>query len=374
MSKELKSISSEITSEDLSIIGISSPLSGLSLAQTINSLFNSNLRLCKDFEHYDKDENKSFPFRNYYYLNKNDHLSHFLISNKNKDNKFIINTNVKYDYIYVIIGRDNKSCASNFIEKTKGVDNILLVRNIHPTPTTKEHFKKQNTQTQQTSLFEQKITPIVSNKKPAPKKQKVGIVVEHFIEDIDFYLEKIMTNKRIFLAYNIVFNKELLGIIKQIHSFLSKENIDSTQKNNYHLTIEFVGDSTTKQVNNIIAASSEVLNNFKEIEIEIDKVSVFENSPKDIVIWFGIKENQTLKDLNIQINNEYTKVIPIEKREFIPHITITKIKKAESNSEIIKHIQSLFNIQPQKLILRNPILYESVSIGNKMRYDIVKMF
>ena len=143
MSKELKSISSEITSNELSIIGISTTLNGLSLAQSINSLLNTDLRLCKDFESYNKENNQSYCFKNYHYSNNIHHLKHFLISNKNNENKLLLKTHIKFDYIYVIIGRDNKICASEFRDKVKKVQNIQLIQNVYPTTTSKDQLKQE---------------------------------------------------------------------------------------------------------------------------------------------------------------------------------------------------------------------------------------
>ncbi len=375
MSKELKSISSEITSNELSIIGISTTLNGLSLAQSINSLLNTDLRLCKDFESYNKEENQSYCFKNYHYSNNIHHLKHFLISNKNNDNKLLIKTHIKFDYIYVIIGRDNKICASEFKDKIKKVQNIQLIQNVYPTTTSKDQLKQEEKTAKILDIFGNPSITSNKTKKSSTKKLETGIAVKQFIDDIDYYLENVMSNKRIFLAYNVVLNNEVIYTIDKLKNHFSKQNISLIPKENYHLTLQYVGESTFKQLNNIIFSTKEILDQSQNIEVEIDKIHYFHTNDNDLTLFLSIKDNATLEQTYKTIHNEYLKLnLSLSLRKFVPHITIAKIHGVENISLLKQEIDTLFKISPLKLQLSKPILFESVSIGNKVRYDIVKLF
>ena len=375
MSKELKSISSEITSNELSIIGISTTLNGLSLAQSINSLLNTDLRLCKDFESYNKEENQSYCFKNYHYSNNIHHLKHFLISNKNNDNKLLIKTHIKFDYIYVIIGRDNKICASEFRDKIKKVQNIQLIQNVYPTTTSKDQLKQEEKTAKILDIFGNPSITSNKTKKSSTKKLETGIAVKQFIDDIDYYLENVMSNKRIFLAYNVVLNNEVIYTIDKLKNHFSKQNISLIPKENYHLTLQYVGESTFKQLNNIIFSTKEILDQSQNIEVEIDKIHYFHTNDNDLTLFLSIKDNATLEQTYKTIHNEYLKLnLSLSLRKFVPHITIAKIHGVENISLLKQEIDTLFKISPLKLKLSKPILFESVSIGNKVRYDIVKLF
>ena len=375
MSKELKSISSEITSNELSIIGISTTLNGLSLAQSINSLLNTDLRLCKDFESYNKEENQSYCFKNYHYSNNIHHLKHFLISNKNNENKLLLKTHIKFDYIYVIIGRDNKICASEFRDKVKKVQNIQLIQNVYPTTTSKDQLKQEEKTAKILDIFGNSSITSKKTKKTSTKKLETGIAVKQFIDDIDYYLENVMSNKRIFLAYNVVLNNEVIYTIDKLKNHFSKQNISLIPKENYHLTLQYVGESTFKQLNNIIFSTKEILDQSQNIEVEIDKIHYFHTKDNDLTLVLNIKDNATLEQTYKTIHNEYLKLnLSLSLRKFVPHITIAKIHGVENISLLKQEIDTLFKISPLKLQLSKPILFESVSIGNKVRYDIVKLF
>ncbi len=375
MSKELKSISSEITSNELSIIGISTTLNGLSLAQSINSLLNTDLRLCKDFESYNKENNQSYCFKNYHYSNNIHHLKHFLISNKNNENKLLLKTHIKFDYIYVIIGRDNKICASEFRDKVKKVQNIQLIQNVYPTTTSKDQLKQEEKTAKILDIFGNPSITSNKTKKSSTKKLETGIAVKQFIDDIDYYLENVMSNKRIFLAYNVVLNNEVIYTIDKLKNHFSKQNISLIPKENYHLTLQYVGESTFKQLNNIIFSTKEILDQSQNIEVEIDKIHYFHTKDNDLTLVLNIKDNATLEQTYKTIHNEYLKLnLSLSLRKFVPHITIAKIHGVENISLLKQEIDTLFKISPLKLKLSKPILFESVSIGNKVRYDIVKLF
>lgn len=375
MSKELKSISSEITSNELSIIGISTTLNGLSLAQSINSLLNTDLRLCKDFESYNKENNQSYCFKNYHYSNNIHHLKHFLISNKNNENKLLLKTHIKFDYIYVIIGRDNKICASEFRDKVKKVQNIQLIQNVYPTTTSKDQLKQEEKTAEILDIFGNSSITSKKTKKTSTKKLETGIAVKQFIDDIDYYLENVMSNKRIFLAYNVVLNNEVIYTIDKLKNHFSKQNISLIPKENYHLTLQYVGESTFKQLNNIIFSTKEILDQSQNIEVEIDKIHYFHTKDNDLTLVLNIKDNATLEQTYKTIHNEYLKLnLSLSLRKFVPHITIAKIHGIENISLLKQEIDTLFKISPLKLQLSKPILFESVSIGNKVRYDIVKLF
>ena len=66
MSKELELTAPNISSKDLTIIGITTTINSFSLAQHINNELLTNLTLYKDFESYDKDKDMTNNFKNYY--------------------------------------------------------------------------------------------------------------------------------------------------------------------------------------------------------------------------------------------------------------------------------------------------------------------
>lgn len=375
MSKELELTAPNISSKDLTIIGITTTINSFSLAQHINNELLTNLTLFKDFESYDKDKELTNNFKNYYYYNTPNRLHNFLISNKNNDNKLLFSENIKFDYIYVFIGRDHIKHGKTFIDKIKNVPNIVLAQTIHPISSTKDEFIESKKEIVQTfDLFDEK-PKLIKQKRINKKSKKESHNLSQFIEDLDFNIENVMFEKRIFLAYKIQFNEKIIDIISNIIHIYSHEDFKPIPIENYHLTLAFIGNISKKHIKDIIITTQDIAKQLNNIEIEIDKIGFFEDKKDNLVIWLGIKENKELNEVSKTIRKTYKENnINYSSTEFLPHITIGKIKNLKEKEKNKEKIKSLYNIPSQKLILTKPILFESISIENKIRYDIIESF
>lgn len=382
MNKELSEIHSEITDTEITIIGIATTVSGFSLAQDINNLFETKLKLFKDFECYNKEIDQITYFKNYYYNNNLYRLKNFLIANKNNDNKILIGnknlikTKINFDYIYILIGRDHIKYAEKFRTEITKIPNISLIKTIYPIKNnTKKNINTQNPKSHTLNLFEEKIiSPKYSQTDKKEKKETINIL--QFIEDIEFNLGNAMFDKRIFLAYKFSTTKALLEQRKKIISHFGFEDFHPTPIENYHLTLHFIGNTSVKQMKKIIVICQEIFkeNKQEEIEISIDKVGYFEIKKNNLVIYFGIEKNTYLENINQKIVKGFkaNNILQLQP-QFTPHITIGKIKALNDNSKK-EEITKLFTIEKQNITLSPIMLFESISIDNSVRYDIIKIF
>ncbi|MFA6200493.1 MAG: RNA 2',3'-cyclic phosphodiesterase [Bacteroidales bacterium] len=374
MSKELELNAPNISSNDLTIIGITTTMNSFSLAQHINTELLNNLTLFKDFESYDKEKDQTNNFKNYYYYNAPYRLHNLLISNKNNEDKLLFDENKTIDYIYVLIGRDHRKHAKTFLNKIKHVPNIVLAQTIHPVPNTKKQSLETKVLAQTFDIFGEAPINITSKKKN--KKEKIeSPSLNQFIEDLDFNIENVMFEKSLFLAYKIIPNEAIIKLTQNILKHYSQENIKPIQLENYHLTIAFIGNISKKHIKNIIITTQDITKQLNGIEIEIDKIGFFEGKRNNLVIWFGIKDNEELNQITKTIRKTYKENnINYYPTSFHPHITIAKIKELKEKEKTKEKIETLFNIPPQKLTLTNPTIFESISIENTTRYDIIQSF
>ena len=185
-----------------------------------------------------------------------------------------------------------------------------------------------------------------------------------------------MFEKRIFLAYKFSVTKKLLEQRQNIISHFGFEDFNPTSIENYHLTLHFIGNTSVKQMQKIIVICQEIFkdNKQEEIEISIDKVDYFEIKKNNLVVYFGIEKNiylEKIKQKLVEVFND--KNITQLQPQFTPHITIGKIKNLSDKTKK-EEIKKLFSIEKQTLTLSPVILFESISIDNSIRYDIVQIF
>ncbi|MBP1630175.1 MAG: putative ligase [Bacteroidetes bacterium] len=375
MSKKLEIAGTNISHKDLSIIGIMTSLSSFSLAQTINSNFQTNLKLLKDFECWDNKAEETHLFKHYYYFNEQLKLHNILIKNKNSEDVDLFTHANKYNYIFVFVGRDHSIYSKEFIDCLGKVENINSIKQINP-------FEKPKPEVASYDLFDNPI--VIKPKKTSKlksltsKKDDIPIIhynMNQFVSDLDFYLENLINEKRLFVAFKVRLNDKLLSVVNNFKAEFKEENLKLTELENIHVTLVFLGSTANKKISNIEIALIEAIGETKEIEIEIESLNYFEQG-KISTIWFGIKENEILDNLVKKINYslDKEKINYCKRINFIGHVTIAKVKKIKNKNKLESRLNTLFNIEPQKIIIENPTLFESITLDNATRYDIVRVF
>ncbi|MBB3047669.1 2'-5' RNA ligase [Litorivivens lipolytica] len=88
---------------------------------------------------------------------------------------------------------------------------------------------------------------------------------------------------------------------------------------NLHLTLQFIGDADPELV---IKALSTV--RARSFELQFTELSQFRNG----VIWLGVKDCPELKALQLSVLKALIKAgLPLEKKRFVPHITLARYKR-----------------------------------------------
>ncbi len=147
---------------------------------------------------------------------------------------------------------------------------------------------------------------------------------------------------RCFIAVD--FESEIKSSIFKIVKKRTKEKrfIRSIPKENYHITIKFLGNIDEAQINNIIGFISEVKT--EEFEFILDSCGYFNRrNPK--VLWLSFKDKVfKFNRFALEIINKLEEYgFKKEYKEFKPHITIARLK-LRSNSERNKVEKVIENI------------------------------
>lgn len=125
---------------------------------------------------------------------------------------------------------------------------------------------------------------------------------------------------RLFIAINFPekIKIKLYNTISELRNNSRKGNF--TKIENLHLILIFLGEVPISKISNIKQIINKHFN--APIKLEFDKIGTFKRNNGDIY-WIGIKENKSLSELYSLLFNDLTKSgFNIEKRKFVPHITI----------------------------------------------------
>lgn len=159
--------------------------------------------------------------------------------------------------------------------------------------------------------------------------------------------------------YALTFNKEAKLNMLEYRNDFANNSIEGAfvNPNNFHLTLEFIGEVNEKELNLLTNLLYEFKNYPKDLIVSY--IGSFKRKNKEVV-WLGIEDNNELMMLQKQlrkllINNNFN----IENRNYKPHITIGRqVLRADPREDVI--------IQPLKLPIHSMALMESKRVSDKL--------
>jgi 2'-5' RNA ligase len=103
-----------------------------------------------------------------------------------------------------------------------------------------------------------------------------------------------------------------------------------------HLTLKFLGDTPLAQVEEVKVALGAAAEAAHPFEFTVGGLGCFPNTRRPRVIWVGLQEHTgALMHLRNLVENHVAPVgFPTEKRRFNPHLTLGRIHRRASKSEV----------------------------------------
>jgi len=175
---------------------------------------------------------------------------------------------------------------------------------------------------------------------------------------------------RAFIAIEIGEKKEIVELLNELKKLNARMKL--VEPHNIHLTLKFLGEIEEKMVEKIEEVIKESVKEIEPFEAELKDIGVFPNMSYMRVLWIGFKDNGITKKIADYINEELQKYGFKKEKDFVPHVTLARIKSKEGKEEIKKFIEknrnksfgwvSCNSIHLKKSILRKegPI-YETIS-------------
>ena len=134
---------------------------------------------------------------------------------------------------------------------------------------------------------------------------------------------------------------------------------------NLHLTLQFIGEADPETVLSALATVKA-----KSFELEFTELSKFRNG----VIWLGVKDSPDLKALQLSVLKALLKAgLPLEKKRFIPHITLARYKRHVPQpmiDELIK--QTAAEVPPEQVMAFS--LLNSQTVDEELTYKRIRAF
>jgi 2'-5' RNA ligase len=135
---------------------------------------------------------------------------------------------------------------------------------------------------------------------------------------------------RLFIAVEIEEEEVLSKVIMirdRVVGCSSEVDLKGVEDENLHITLRFIGEVSDSLVQDIIKAM-ECVSGFKKFNIRLKGIGAFPTVSRPRVIWLGVTEGSAqLRIIRDCIEKGLRRLgIQAEREEFIPHITLARIK------------------------------------------------
>ncbi len=177
--------------------------------------------------------------------------------------------------------------------------------------------------------------------------------------------------KRLFIGVQI--SPTVQTDLKQVYIKLkqmaqtSDYNIRWSPEENWHITLQFLGNADDAMVPKICEALDQVASSYRSFKVRASGVGGFPEERKARVIYAGVARTQELLNLQSSIEQATQPLgFAPEAREYSPHITLGRLRSAGSISDLISPFVSKKFKDFQLLEL---VLFESTLRGTFPHYE-----
>ncbi|MCK5177522.1 MAG: RNA 2',3'-cyclic phosphodiesterase [Candidatus Aenigmarchaeota archaeon] len=153
---------------------------------------------------------------------------------------------------------------------------------------------------------------------------------------------QINQNLRLFIAIDLEKNlcSKLSELQKQISPDIAK--IKWVEKENFHITLKFLGDVEVQKIPEIKDKLSSL--KFKGFISSVNQIGFFPSDNFIKTIWFGLMPHEKIFSLHEKIDSALSEIGFEKESSFQSHATFGRVKKIHNKIILIEKIQYIQNI------------------------------
>jgi len=140
------------------------------------------------------------------------------------------------------------------------------------------------------------------------------------------------------------------------------KNIKWTARENYHLTLKFLGEISESEMEDVKKSLNEITDRHQSFTLRFKGTGSFPpGSNRMRIIWAGLTEVERLLALQEEIENELGKKgFPRENRPFSPHLTIGRSKQPEKQERLASELAKNSQLELGSMEVREIIFFQSI--------------
>jgi len=180
---------------------------------------------------------------------------------------------------------------------------------------------------------------------------------------------------RTFVAIKIIPNNKFAVLYSSLKKELENESIKWVEANNFHLTLHFLGETSSTQLEQIKHLLRSIVAKKNSFDIQLCGLDIYKSKGKPRVLYIKAQANDTM----LQMTNEIKKAIikfgfKKETKEFAPHLTLGRIKFLNEENNLSAVLQQFKEEKTQVVVVNEIILYQSILQNSGPIYQAIEIF
>jgi len=144
---------------------------------------------------------------------------------------------------------------------------------------------------------------------------------------------------------------------------------------NLHLTLKFLGEVEEGRLGEVEEALRRGVRGFSPFVMEVKGTGVFPSPQYVRVIWAGVGEGwEALSSLQRSLDRELAKLGFPRDTEFVPHLTLARVKKVESRETLLRAVERGRKEEFGRVEVREVHLKKSTLTSEGPIYEDLRVF
>jgi len=175
--------------------------------------------------------------------------------------------------------------------------------------------------------------------------------------------------KKVFLTIRIPITTEIESYLNDYKRYFSFIDCKWTESRYLHMTLKYFGPTSEKRIKKINNLLNEFVKEENSFGFNIVKLGIFGSKYAPKVMWWGIEEEEMMKELFYKIEKELSKIgIYADRQNFVPHITLARIKRVESKPFFQRLMQKHKKVEGIDIEVESLVLLESKRLEDGVEY------
>jgi len=179
---------------------------------------------------------------------------------------------------------------------------------------------------------------------------------------------------RTFIALRVKTDRKTTGILDDIREVFRSENIVWNRKQNFHVTLLFIGDTSPEMLLTVQESIERIAAQTRPFQFHIEGLGIFRTINHPRVLWLGTGNTELLAELKDRTDKALFPVLKIESMEkFKPHLTIGRMRRI-IDLKLLKETMQKYDGQVfQKVVVKEIIFYESITTPEGPVYRVLSV-